>query len=198
MKISASIYSKNNLNILETINELKNNNINTIHIDCNDNINTFKDIEFISNNCECKIDLHLISSTPEIYYSKIEKYKCIDQITFQYENLNSNFVLPNLNIKMGIGIINSTEISIFDKYSNVANYILFMSTIPGQSGGKFNDYTFEKIKQFKKLYPNKEIQIDGGINDIYYKQLYNKIDLMVIGSFLFKNSISNSIKKLKK
>jgi pentose-5-phosphate-3-epimerase len=61
MKISASIYSdKKTEKIQDTITNLNSSHVDMIHVDCNDDLNVFVDIEIIQNNSHIPIDLHII------------------------------------------------------------------------------------------------------------------------------------------
>lgn len=197
MKISASIYSNKNALISDTAKEIEKYNIDCLHIDCNDNIGVFDDIKEIKKNTILPIDLHLITSTPEKYYQKIIELN-ISQVTFQYENLPEDFIFPEkIAPKTGIAIMNDTSIDVFGKYTDKATHILFMTTTPGVSGGTFNKYTFTKIRQFRTKFPNKEIHVDGGVNDKVSFILRNMgVHCAVIGSFLFKDHVGYSFMKL--
>jgi len=198
MKISASVYSNKGASITETAKNIEKYNIDCLHIDCNDEISVFEDIAEIKKHTNLSIDLHLITNTPEKYYENIKNAK-IEQVTFQYENLRENFIFPiNIATNVGIAIMNDTPIDVFEKYSNNASHILFMTTTPGMSGGTFNKHTFSKIRQFRNRFPYKKIQVDGGVNDKVSFILRNMgVHCAVIGSFLFKEHLGYSYLKLK-
>lgn len=197
MKISASIYSNKNSDILTTLKDLEFNNIDLVHIDCNNDLSVFNEIEIIKKNTNLKIDFHLISDNPSIFIKLIEKYN-IDQLTFQYEYLPNNFQIPpNLAKKVGLAIMNQTSVLEFQKYAKQTDYVLFMTTTPGQSGGTFNKDTFKKIRQFRNFFPDKEIHVDGGVNDKVSFILRNMgVHTVVVGSFLFKENVGYSVLKI--
>lgn len=197
MKISASIYSNKKASIVETVKELEKYNFGCLHIDCNDDISVFEDIVEIKKFTKTPIDLHLITSNPQKYYQLIKDNK-INQLTFQFENLPDNYDLPvNLAPKVGIAIMNDTPIDVFEKFKDAASHILFMTTTPGVSGGVFNKFTFTKIRQFRNRFSDKEIHVDGGVNDKVSFILRNMgVQCAVIGSFLFKNHLGYSLLRL--
>ncbi len=199
MKISASLYSNKNNNIIDTVKELDAYKIDCYHIDCNDDLNVFSDIETINKISDTPIDLHIISDNPEKFYSHIINNN-IRYITFQYENLNKKLEIPKeVQSKVGIAITSSTDINIFEEYKDICSHILFMTTIPGVSGGEFNKDTFKKIRQFRQKYPDKKIHVDGGINEELSFIMRNMgIYLVVTGSFLFKqNYIGSALLQMK-
>ena len=197
MKISASIYSDKGTKISETAKNIDKYNIDCIHVDCNDDISVIEDIKEIRKHTNLPIDLHLISNTPEKYFAGIIENK-VEQVTFQYENLPKDFIFPtDIAKNVGIAIMNDTSVNVFDKFAENASHILFMTTTPGMSGGTFNKFTFSKIREFRNRFPDKNIQVDGGVNDKVSFILRNMgVYCAVIGSFLFKEHLGYSFLKL--
>ena len=193
MKLSASIYSNKDKELDELIKELDAHKIDFFHIDCNDNPEVFNDIAKIRKISNTKIDLHLITSTPDKFFNDIIKYN-VENVTFQFENLKSKIEIPeSIKATLGLAIVSETDISVFEEYKDKFSHILFMTTTPGISGGKFNKENFKKIRQFKNNYPDKKIHIDGGINDELSFILRNMgVYASVIGSYLFKNNFIGS------
>ena len=195
MKISASIYSdKESEDILKTIEDLNNSHVDMIHVDCNDDLNVFVDIEKIQNRSHIPVDLHIITSHPERFYPALETFS-IEYVTFQYEDLEKK----ELNIpkeftgQLGLAITSNTSIDVFDQYAKDFDFILFMATIPGQSGGKFDKSNFRKIRAFQNKYPNKKVHVDGGVNAEVSFILRNMgVYASVSGSYLFNSSNINT------
>lgn len=194
MKISASIYSDKNNDLLSTIKDLNDSHVDYIHVDCNDDLNVFKDIDVIQNNSHIPIDLHIITSKAERFYPALEQFD-IEYVTFQYEDL----IDKKLNIpkefsgQLGLAITSNTDISVFEDYKEDFDFILFMATVPGQSGGKFDPSNFRKIREFKQKYPTKKVHVDGGVNGEVSFILRNMgVDASVSGSYLFNSSNINS------
>jgi ribulose-phosphate 3-epimerase len=195
MKISASIYSdKKSEDILTTIEDLNNSHVDMIHVDCNDDLNVFVDIEKIQNHSHIPVDLHIITEYPERFYPALETFK-IEYVTFQYEDLQKK----ELNIpkeftgQLGLAITSNTSIDVFDQYAEDFDFILFMATIPGQSGGKFDKSNFRKIRAFQKRYPNKKVHVDGGVNAEVSFILRNMgVYASVSGSYLFNSANINT------
>lgn len=193
MKISASIYSSKDKNLASLIDELDACKVNYFHIDCNDNPAVFEDIAEIRKFSKTPVDLHLITSEPEKYYDLIAENN-IEFLTLQYENLKGKIVIPeNIKSNLGLAIVSETDISVFDEHKDFFSFILFMTTTPGQSGGKFNKENFRKIREFRAKYPDKKIHVDGGINEELSFILRNMgVYSAVIGSYLFKGDFIGS------
>lgn len=194
MRISASIYSDKNNDLLKTIKDLNDSHVDYIHVDCNDDLNVFSDIEIIQQNSHIPIDLHIITGSAERFYPALEKFD-IDYVTFQYEDLkHKKLNLPKeFTGQLGLAITTNTAIDVFEDYKEDFDFILFMATVPGQSGGKFDPINFRKIREFKSKYPNKKVHVDGGVNGEVSFILRNMgVDASVSGSYLFNSSNINS------
>ena len=164
MKISASVYSSKSQSLPEIIKDLDVHGADLFHIDCNDDLAVFNDIAEIKKLSKTPVDLHIISSEPEKFFTKIEEQK-VDFVTFQYENLQEKLSVPDdISAKLGLAITSDTDISVFADFAEKFHFILFMTTTPGQSGGVFDKSNFKKIRQFRQQYPNKKIHVDGGVN----------------------------------
>lgn len=189
MKISASIYSYKNQEDLESIvKDLDVHHVDCFHIDCNDDLSVFDDIARIRTYSNTPIDLHIISSEPDKYTELIDKYK-IDYVQFQVENLTKPYTFRHNGVtKYGLGITSRSSFDLLEPYINDIDFILFMTTVPGESGGTFKKENFQKIRKLKNTYLSKDIHIDGGINDEVSFILRNMgVSLIVSGSFIANN-----------
>lgn len=194
MKISASIYSDKANEISETIQALNDSHVDLIHVDCNDDLNVFADIETIQHNSDIPVDLHIITPNAARFYPALANFE-IEYVTFQYEDLTDK----KLNIptefsgQLGLAITTNTPISVFDDYADEFDFILFMATIPGQSGGKFDKSNFRRIREFQNKYPAKKVHVDGGVNAEVSFILRNMgVYASVSGSYLFNSANINT------
>lgn len=199
MKISGSIYSDKNRSLKETILDLEAHQVDLLHVDCNDDLSIFDDIAQIREWCDMPIDLHIITETPEKYFDLLRKHP-VEYVTFQYEQLKEKLEIPaDIKGEKGLALITPTPVSAFDDYASY-DFVLFMATIPGQSGGVFDPENFRKIREFKKKYPNKNVHVDGGVNGEVSFILRNMgVHSSVSGSFLFKGaSVGHALMDLTK
>lgn len=188
MKISASIYSSKDKSPEQLVRDLDAHEIDMLHVDCADNEKVFEDIASIRKISNTPIDLHIISAEPEKYLPKIEELK-IEYVSFQYENLKQLPALPkNSKTKFGLSIISTTSIDVFEQAKGSFDFIMMMSTVPGQSGGAFNRDSFQKIIEFKNRYPKTRVHVDGGVNDeIAYILRLLGVNVIVSGSYLMNH-----------
>jgi len=199
MKISASIYSDKSRPIEEVIQDLHAHGVDLFHVDCNDDPSVFDDISKIRALSDIPIDLHIITSRPEIYFDYLRKHP-VEFVTFQYEHLTAPLEIPeDITGFKGLAIVTPTPVDVFDAYANM-DFLLVMATIPGQSGGAFDAQNFRKIREFSQKYPNKRIHVDGGVNAEVSFILRNLgVYISVSGSYLFKGpSVGNALMQLLK
>ncbi|MDP4662369.1 MAG: CBS domain-containing protein [Salibacteraceae bacterium] len=197
MKISASIYSDAARPLQAVIADLVAHQVDLLHIDCNDDLSVFKDIKLIRSICHLPLDLHIITSEPEKFYPYLVENP-VEYLTFQAEPLHAPIKIPQeITAKKGLSVITPTPISAFDAYQDF-DFILIMATIPGQSGGVFDRLNFDKIRNFRKQYPNKSIHVDGGVNpEVSFILRQMGVSTAVSGSYLFKEaSVGNALMNL--
>ncbi len=188
MKISASIYSQKQKSLQETVTMLHEHGIDFFHVDCNDNPNVFEDISAIRKLSNKPIDLHIISDQPEKYYPLLREHP-VEFLTFQYENLTEPIDIPqDITGKKGLAFTSETPVSVFGEQQDQFDFVLIMATTPGQSGGTFNKSNFGKVRAFRKLFPDKKIHVDGGVNaEISFILRNMGVFASVSGSYLFKS-----------
>lgn len=199
MKISASIYSDKTRSLKEVIEDLVNHQVDMLHVDCNDDLSVFEDIDSIRQWCDLPIDLHIITKKPSRYYQLLEEHP-VEYITFQYEDMEEPLLIPEtISGKKGLAVITPTSVDVFKAYDTF-DFILIMATIPGQSGGVFDKINFDKIRTFRKQFPSKSIHVDGGVNGEVSFILRNMgVTSSVSGSYLFKGpSVGHQLMNLTK
>lgn len=198
MKISASVYSSKNKNVLQLISELNALSIDAFHIDCNDDENVFKDIQLIHQNSEKIIDLHIISPNASRFNDLIQANK-IDWVSYQFEELNVDFSLPTFqNTQVGLAVLTETPIKAYAHLVPQLDFLLLMTTTPGKSGGQFSKESFRKLRSLKQEFPYLRLHVDGGINEEVSFILRDLgIFAAVSGSFLLNDEPSSALLKLK-
>jgi pentose-5-phosphate-3-epimerase len=187
MKISASVFSNPDRPLESLVAELESCGIDFIHIDCNDDPAVGEAIARIRKVSKLPIDLHIISPKPEAFYSMIEEH-AVEMVTLQVEDLNGRLLdLPDLGCSWGLSLVTDTSSEAFEPYASQCDFILFMTTVPGQSGGRFDKANFGKIRRFHAAYPDKRIHVDGGVNaEISFVLRNMGVYCAVSGSFLVK------------
>lgn len=199
MKISASVYSNKQRTIEDLARELDSCHIDYFHVDCNDDPVVFEDIKKIRAVSNTPIDLHIISNTPEKYFDNILEHE-IEYVSFQYENITGKLNFPKTHkTKFGLALVSDTPIEVFEDYKDDCDFVLIMTTTPGQSGGKFRPDNFKKVRQFRNTFPGKLIEVDGGVNDeVGFILRLMGVNSVVSGSYLVNHeSIATALLHLK-
>lgn len=210
--LSPSILSANFANLEKDFNELKKNNIQSIHIDVMDG-NYVPNITFGPMQIKCMreisdfyFDCHLMVNEPIRFIDDFVKSGCdcltvhVEACTHIHRTLE---YIKSKNIHCGVSLNPGTSIRDIENILYLVDKVLVMSVNPGFGGQKFIDNSIEKIESlremmYKKNMKDKIIQVDGGINEDTIKKVYEAgARDIVVGSFIFdKGSIGDNIKKL--
>ena len=104
------------------------------------------------------------------------------------------------NIKSGIAFNPSTPKDKIIPFLDIADMILVMSVEPGYCGQSFHENAINRVKFFKTNYPEKLIEVDGGVSTVNSATLAeNGADILVAGSAIFKSKDPiNTITQMKK
>lgn len=198
MKISASFLSVKE-NLKNNIQKLDKTTIDYLHLDIMDgyfvdnktwNIGEIK--ELLENTTK-PLDIHLMVRD---VFKYIDDYRVLDPsfITFHLEAIEKpeeaiNYLKQN-DIKVGMSIKPTTQISNLEPYLGDIDLILLMSVEPGMGEQSFMNSTIEKIELLNQLRKennyNYVIEVDGGINAETI-HLCNKADILVVGSYITKS-----------
>ncbi|OGC47774.1 hypothetical protein A2886_00530 [candidate division WWE3 bacterium RIFCSPHIGHO2_01_FULL_42_13] len=163
----------------------------SIHIDIADGIlvngETFLDVSLLNTLAtEISLELHLMVKNPSDYLSELRNIKkVITQV--EGEDIMA-FVTASkeLGYKTGVSIAPSTSLETLNLFATNVDFVQFMTIEPGAQRRPFQELVLEKIKTFKKNYPNMSIQVDGGINSETLKKVLEVgVNDIVVGSAIF-------------
>ena len=148
------------------------------------------------------LDVHLMITDPvdfiDVFYDAGAEI-----ISVHVEANNTREALAKINekdIKSGIAFNPSTPKEKIIPYLDIADMILVMSVEPGYCGQSFHENAIDRVKYFKTNYPNKIIEVDGGVSTQNSAILSkNGADILVAGSAIFKsNDPIQTIAEMKK
>ena len=198
MKIAASFLGAKNIPKLLT--SLNVTNIDYIHVDVMDGkyvknkTMPFSELCNITFYTRKRLDIHLMVSKP---------LKWIDE----YASLNAEFLTFHLDIKddldkvfekchqygvkIGLAVNPDDSVEKIYPYLDRINLVLIMSVVPGRSGQKFIETTYEKLDklrdEIKKRHLKTLISVDGGV-DLENAKKLKKADILVSGSTIMNSS----------
>ena len=157
----------------------------------NDSIN----FEFILPDTNCKYEAHLMVEDPNSWVEK--NHSKVDTILAHFESLDNPKetieLIKNKNKKTGFVINPETKVDEIEEYLPSLDQVLIMTVKPGFYGSKFIPEMKDKIKKLRKIAPEIDIEVDGGISDKTI-ELVDKAgaNMFVSGSYIVK---SDNVKK---
>lgn len=124
----------------------------------------------ILNQVPCAIELHIMSANPRPIISEWLTDEKIKNIIFHFEDLDQSEIISLATLIRDGGKIPGIALRPETPPENITDIISYFDSIlilgvhPGVAGQPFIPETIEKIALTKKLYPNKLVEADGGIN----------------------------------
>ena len=135
------------------------------------------------------MDCHPMIENPERYIDAFHKAGA-DIITVHVEATphihRALQQIRALGIKAGLAINPGTPASAIKEIAHLADMILVMSVNPGFTAQKFLPEVLPKVRELRALYPDKDIQIDGGIGlQNIYEVTEAGANVIVAGAAIF-------------
>ena len=140
-----------------------------------------------------KLEAHLMVEKPEEVIN--DWLKIVDRVIVHYEAANN----ISEGKRIGLAINPETPIDVVKPFLNNLDLVLIMTVKPGWGGQKFQERTLDKIKALRKLWPDGNIEVDGGINaETAKKTIKAGANLICSGSYIFNSKdIKKAIETLK-
>lgn len=194
LKIAPSILSADKTKLQKEVDEIEPYS-DLIHADIMDGKfvppATFKAEEIKKIKTKLEKDIHLMVEYP-IKDNFIEQFadagvsiitiheECKDDVKEAFKLIRSK------GIKVGISINPPTKLDKIKPYLDDVDMVLIMSVNPGYAGQKFIPGVLDKVRKLRKLKPELDIEIDGGINKETIKQAVSAgANVIVAGSVVF-------------
>lgn len=195
MEIIPSILVKTGEELAEKIMAVE-SHVERAHLDIADGI-------FVSNmtilgleeteelDTSLKLEVHLMVSKPENHIVRWLETPA-DRFIFHIEaTTQAQKVIDaakEADKQVGIALNPGTPITRIEPFIDQIDFVHFMTVEPGFYGGKFVESVVDKIKEFHFLYPDKPIEVDGGVTPETAPKLVEAgVTALVIGSYLWEN-----------
>jgi len=92
------------------------------------------------------------------------------------------------NKQFGLVLNPDTPLSILENFKDVVDVVQLMSVYPGKYGAQFLPAVLEKGREFKKIYSQIPLSIDGGVNEKTLPEIIKSgFDRMAAGSVIFES-----------
>jgi len=162
-------------------------------------------VESVAKVATKPLDVHLMVQNNTFFVDLFAPLKP-EYITFHIEEEKHPHRLiqkiKSYGIKAGVVLNPSTNPIVLEYLLEDLDMVLLMSVNPGFGGQKFIPNVIKKAKQLKKMIneinPNCLIEVDGGVNDKNIHELKEAgVDVVVAGSYVFKNDYKKAIESLK-
>lgn len=147
------------------------------------------DFDFNLLKTNCIFEAHLMIKEPLKWIKK--NYSKVDVILVHYESCDNldeiiTFVKENRK-KAGIVINPDTSVEKIMDYLKKIDQVLVMTVNPGFYGSPFLEETLAKCTEIRRLSPNLNIEVDGGITDKTIKKAADAgANFFVSGSYILK------------
>ena len=200
--IAPSILAADFANLQRDIEMVNNSDADWFHIDVMDghfvpNISYgMPVISAIKKHATKPLDVHLMIEKPERYIEEFAKVGA-DIITVHYESTvhlhRTLRQIKDAGCKAGVVLNITTPLVVLEDILPECYMVLLMSINPGFGGQKFEDVTYKRIKNLRKMIIDQgldtRIEIDGGVTDQNIQKLVEAgADTFVAGSHVFNSA----------
>ena len=134
-------------------------------------------------------EVHLMVLQPEDYLPYFQREGAI-RVIFHYEATSSPrkviFMAQELGLKVGLAVNPETPISAVLPLIDDVDNVLLMSVHPGFYGAPFIPEVLDKVRELRKLQPDIEIGIDGGVKESNIARIAQSgANVIYVGSAIF-------------
>ena len=146
-------------------------------------------------------DVHLMIENPDKYVADFvdagADIICVHVESTKHLNRTIQLI-KSYKKKVGVALNPSTSLDTIKYDLDNIDMVLIMKVNPGFGGQKFIPQMLQKIKELRKIAPNIDIQVDGGINDEISKLVIEAgANVLVAGSYVFNGNYKDKIDSLR-
>ena len=213
MIVAPSILSMDFTQTLKQLQEVESSKAKWLHVDIMDghfvpNLSFGPDItKQIRRHSKLFMDVHIMVEDAE-HYSEVFVEAGANLLTFHLEACKDaesvHRIISKIHhqgCKVGLSIRPQTPVEAVFPYLNVIDLVLIMSVNPGYGGQSFMEESVDRIQRLRKEIDAHQhsvlIEVDGGINaETGLKVAQAGADVLVAGSYVFKNDIVRAVESL--
>ena len=152
-----------------------------------------------------KLEAHLMVNKPEEVID--DWLKVADRVIIHFESKITNREIGIRKMinkahkkkrEFGLALNPETHPAVAVPFLKDLDLVLFMTVQPGWGGQEFKDWVLTKIEVLRKLWPDGNIEVDGGINPKTAKKTIKAgANLICAGTYIFRSkNVKEAIKKL--
>ena len=213
MIVAPSILSMDFTQTLKQLHDVETSKAEWLHVDIMDghfvpNLSFGPDItKQIRKHSKLFMDVHIMVEDAE-HYSEVFVEAGANLLTFHLEACKDaesvHRIISKIHhqgCKVGLSIRPQTPVEAVFPYLNVIDLVLIMSVNPGYGGQSFMEESVDRIQRLRKEIDTHQhsvlIEVDGGINaETGLKVAQAGADVLVAGSYVFKNDIVSAVESL--
>ena len=213
MIVAPSILSMDFTQTLKQLQGVESSKAKWLHVDIMDghfvpNLSFGPDItKQIRRHSKLFMDVHIMVEDAE-HYSEVFVEAGANLLTFHLEACKDaesvHRIISKIHhqgCKVGLSIRPQTPVEAVFPYLNVIDLVLIMSVNPGYGGQSFMEESVDRIQRLRKEIDTHQhsvlIEVDGGINaETGLKVAQAGADVLVAGSYVFKNDIVRAVESL--
>ncbi len=154
-----------------------------------------------------KIEVHLMVEEPEKEFN--EWLKVADRIIVHFESkiINRELGIEEMAKKahkfkkeFGLALNPETHYVAVTPFLQNLDLVLLMTVQPGWGGQEIKEWVLEKVEALRKIWPQGNIEVDGGINNENIEKVISSgVNLICVGTYIFRSkNIAEAIEVLKK
>lgn len=169
--------------------------------------NNPKELKSLVFEIDTKIEVHLMIESP---WKHIDDWldSGAKRIVIHIESFNCDFEnirkvlekIRNYGIETALAINPKTKWRIIEPFIESIDVVFMMTVDPGFGGQKFISGVLDKISDFKKNFPEKNVEVDGGICVGIAREVAKAgANILAAGNFIFRHSegVEMAVKYLK-
>lgn len=152
---------------------------------------------------ETLFEAHLMTQTPEAHFDAFAKAGC-GSIIFHAEATHHAHRLcqrlKQMGIQAGVAINPGTPVEVIEPLLEVLDLALVMTVNPGWGGQKFVREALQKVSAIRKIAPQIDIEVDGGIDPQTLREAQAAgANVFVAGSYLVEqHSLADGLRELRR
>jgi ribulose-phosphate 3-epimerase len=134
-------------------------------------------------------EAHLMVEAPETHLEGFRKAGS-QRVVFHYEATPSPLsvisLARELGLEVGLAVNPETEVSALESLLDKVDSVLLLTVTPGFYGSPFIPEVLDKVPELRRIRPELEIGVDGGVKRDNVAQIAKRgVDMLCVGSAVF-------------